>query len=245
MQAFGKFATEHDLEYLVEHYIYFNAPEETLTAEELPRLLKKRNKTVAGTIFLYNPVMAPKGMHTDTPLAQQGYAFDGKYTELQSNKLMDIFQARIKGFDGMLMEIKYLFNYNRPDIEPTSALETFNEDIEKLPSFQLTRFSREYNYHDVKNIRLSGKFIFFAWGNRFDRHHPHILAYAKSIFEQSRKIGKEAAYVYDPGLKMAFSEEGVRFLPPVVSGKLKTRVTEAIAKAFSTNPPQPTPYEAS
>jgi len=243
MQAFGKFATEHDLEYLVEHYLYFNAPDETLTVEALQHLLKKKNKSVAGTIFLYNPVMAPKGLNTDAPLAKQGYDFDGRYTELQFNKLMDIFQSRIKGYEGMLVEVKYLFNYNRPDIEPTSVLETFNEDIEKLPSFQNTRFSRALNYHDVKNIRLSGKFVFFAWGNRFDRHHPNILAYAKSIFEQSQKIGKAGAYIYDPGLKKQMSEEDVRFLSPVAAGKLKTKVTEALAKAFGTNPPQPTAYE--
>ena len=244
MQAFGKFATEHDLEYLVEHYLYFNAPDETITVEQLQQLLKKKNKSVAGTIFLYNPVMAPKGLNTDVPLSTQGYEFDGRYTELQFNKLMDIFQSRIKGYEGMLIEIKYLFNYNRPDIEPTSVLETFNEDIEKLPSFQNTRFSRELNYQDVKNIRLSGKFVFFAWGNRFDRHHSNILNYARSIFEQSRKIGKESAYIYDPGLKKQISEEDARFLPPVAAGKLKTKVTEAIARAFSTNPPQPTAYEA-
>lgn len=244
MQAFGKFATEYDLEYLVEHYIYFNAPDETITVDDLRRMLKKKNKTVAGTIFLYNPTMAPKGYNTDAPLAAQGYDFDGRYVELQFNKHMDIFQSRIKGYEGMLMEIKYLFNYNRPDIEPTSALESFNEDIEKLASFQLTRFSRECNYHDVKNIRLSGKFVFFAWGNRFDRHHPNILAYAKAIFEQSQKIGKTAAYIYDPGLKKQISEEDVRFLPPIVAGKLKTKITEALAKAFSSNPPEPTAYEA-
>ncbi|MHC3994728.1 hypothetical protein ACXWTF_07845 [Thiomicrolovo sp. ZZH C-3] len=244
MQAFGKFATEYDLEYLVEHYLYFNAPGEEITADDLPRLLKKKNKTVAGTIFLYNPVMAPEGYNTDTQLSEQGYEFDGHYTALQFNKLMDIFQSRIHGFEGKLIEVKYLFNYNRPDIEPTSVLETFNEDIEKLGSFQLTRFSRELNYHDVRNIRLSGKFVFFAWGNRFDRHHPNILSYAKSIFEQSEKIGKARAYIYDPGLRQAMSEEGARFLHPVAAGKLKTKVTEALGRAFSTNPPLPTAYEA-
>jgi hypothetical protein len=243
MQAFGKFATEHDLEYLVEHYLYFNEPDERITVDDLKVLLKKKNKNVAGTIFLYNPVMAPAGYNTERPLAEQGYEFDGRYTELQFEKLMDIFQSRIKGYEGKLIEVKYLFNYNRPDIEPTSVLETFNEDIEKLSSFQLTRFSRELNYHDVKNIRLSGKFVFFAWGNKFDRHHPNIQGYAKAIFEQSRKIGKASAFIYDPKMKQQWSEEEARFLPPVVAGKLKTKVTEAIARAFSTNPPLPTPYE--
>jgi len=244
MQAFGKFATEFELEYLVEHYLYFNEPDEQITVDELEAMLKKKNKTVAGTIFLYNPDMAPAGMNTGTKLAEQGYEFDGRYTELQFGKLMDIFQSRIKGYEGKLIEVKYLFNYNRPEIEPTSVLETFNEDIEKLPSFQHTRFSRELNYHDVKNIRLSGKFVFFAWGSRFDRHHPFIHNYAKAVFEQSRKIGKASAFIYEPGLRRQGSEEEVRFLHPVAAGKLKTKVTEAIARAFSTNPPLPTTYEA-
>lgn len=244
MQAFGKFATEHDLEYLVEHYLYFNAPDEKISVDDLEAMLKKKNKTVAGTLFLYNPAMAPAGYNTDTTLAKQGYDFDGRYTELQFGKLMDIFQSRIKGYEGRLIEVKYLFNYNRPDIEPTTVLETFNEDIEKLPSFQHTRFSRELNYHDVKNIRLSGKFVFFAWGTRFDRHHTYIHSYAKAIFEQSNKIGKASAYIYDPTMKRAYSEEEVRFLHPVAAGKLKTKVTEALARAFGTNPPLPTPYES-
>lgn len=244
MQAFGKFATEHDLEYLIEHYLYFNEADEKITVEDLQTMLKKRNKTVAGTIFLYNPVMSPKGYNTERPLAEQGYEFDGKYTELQFEKLMDIFQARIKGQSGKLVEVKYLFNYNRPDIEPTTVLETFNEDIEKLPSSQLTRFSRELNYHDVKNIRLSGKFVFFAWGHKFDQqHHHNIIGYAKSIFEQSRKIGKPSAYIYKRGMGIEASEEGLRFFHPVAAGKLKTKITEAIAKAFGSNPPLPTAYE--
>ncbi len=243
MQAFGKFATEHDLEYLTEHYLYFNEPDEKITIDDLQVLLKKKNKNVAGTIFLYNPVIAPRGYNVDRSLAEQGYEFDGQYTELQFEKLMDIFQSRIKGYEGKLIEVKYLFNYNRPDIEPTTVLEAFNEDIEKLSTHQSTRFSRELNYHDVKNIRISGKFVFFAWGHKFDQFHVNISNYAKGIFEQSRKIGKTPAFIYSRGMGLEGSEEGVRFFHPVASGKLKTKITEAIAKAFGTKPPQPTAYE--
>ena len=244
MQAFGKFETEYDLEYLIEHYLYFSEADETITTEELQELLKRKRKTVAGTIFLYNPAMAPKGYTTEKPLSEQGYEFDGNYTELQFEKLMDIFQSRIKGLEGKLIEVKYLFNYNRPDIEPTSVLETFNEDLEKITSFQALRFSRELNYHDVKNIRISGKFVFFAWGHKFDQqNHRNITGYARSIFEQAQKIGKAISYIYDPRMGREMTEEGIRFIHPVAAGKLKTKVTEAIAEAFSTNPPGPTPYK--
>jgi hypothetical protein len=243
MQAFGKFETEYDLEYLTEHYLYFNEEDEAITVDELKELLKRKRKTVAGTIFLYNPAMAPKGYTAEQPLAEQGYAFDGEYTELHFDKLMDIFQARIKGLEGKLVEVKYLFNYNRPDIEPTSVLETFNEDLEKFPSFQSLRFSRELNYREVKDIRISGKFVFFAWGHKFDQqNHKNITAYARSIFEQVQKIGKSIAYIYDPRMGREMTEEGIRFLHPVAAGKLKTKVTEAIAESFSTNPPEPTAY---
>ncbi len=243
MQAFGKFSTDYNLEYLTEHYLYFNEADKKITTDDLKVLLKKRNKTIAGTIFLYNPAMAPKGYNTDRPLAEQGYDFNGAYTELQFEKLMDIFQSRIKGYEGKLIEVKYLFNYNRPDIEPTTVLETFNEDIEKLSSLQNTRFNRELNYHDIKNIRLNGKFVFFAWGHKFDPLHLEILKYAKGIFEQSRKIGKVSAFIYKRGMSIEGSEEGILFFHPIASGKLKTKITEAIAKVFSTNPPQPTAYD--
>ncbi len=244
MQAFGKFATAYDLEYLTEHYLYFNEGDEQISVDELKALLKNKRKTIAGTIFLYNPAIAPKGYNTDKPLQEQGYEITDDYVELQFNKLMDIFQSRIKGQEGKLIEVKYLFNYNRPDIEPTSVLETFNEDIEKMHSSQSTRFERELNYHDVKNIRLSGKFVFFAWGHKFDtRNHKNIFEYAKSIYEQSLKIGKQPAFIYKKSASLHESEEGVRFFHPVAAGKLKTKITEAIAKLFESNPPVPVYYE--
>ncbi|MEA3372160.1 MAG: hypothetical protein U9Q62_00585 [Campylobacterota bacterium] len=249
MQAFGKFATEEEFEYLTEHYLYFNEPEETISIDDLKVLLKKKNKTVAGTIFLYNPVIAPKGYTTDIPLAEQGYEFDGEYTQLQMEKLMDIFQSRIKGYEGKLIEVKYLFNYNRSGTQSGPAIETFNEDLGKLASRQSTHFSRELNYHDVKNIRISGKFVFFAWGHNFDQlhrqqnRHPNIMNYATGIFEQVRKIGKPAAFIYNGVIGAEGSEKEIRFFHPIATGKLKTKITEAIAKAFSTNPPQPTAYE--
>ena len=244
MQAFGKFSIEHDLEYLTEHYLYFNEDDEKLTVDDLLVLLKKKNKTIAGTIFLFNPIMAPQGYNTERPLAEQGYDFNGKYTELQFNKLMDIFQSRIKGYEGKLIEVKYLFNYNRPDIDSTTIQETFNDDIEKLSSYQNTSFNRELNYHDVKNIRISGKFVFFAWGHKFEQEqHHNIVKYAKGIFEQSRKIGKTAAFIYNRRMGIEGSEERVRFFHPIASGKLKTKITAAITKALNTNPPQPTAYE--
>ena len=68
------------------------------------------------------------------------------------------------------------------------------------------------------------------------------MNYAKGIFSQSRKIGKTSAFIYNRGIGIEGSEAEIRFFHPIASGKLKTKITEAIAKAFSTNPPQPTAY---
>ncbi|MGE3613274.1 MAG: hypothetical protein AB7G20_07375, partial [Sulfurimonas sp.] len=176
MQAFGKFFTKFDHEYLKEHYIYIPKEDEQITVAELEEMLKNRRKTVIGTIFLYNPALAPVGYNTNTRLATQGYPFDEEFCSLSLESHFHLFAAALKdeNYKGKLVEIKYLFSLNRPDIEPTSVLESFDDDLDKYPSAQLTRYDKELNYQDYLNIRLNGKFVFFAWGNKFDRHHKHI-----------------------------------------------------------------------
>ena len=89
-----------------------------------------------------------------------------------------------------LVEIKYLFNYNKENIEPTSVLEVFDMDLGKLNSSQLTVFAKNDNFHDAKNISYNGKFIFFAWGHKFDRHHNEISLYASNIAQWANKVWK-------------------------------------------------------
>jgi Mn-dependent DtxR family transcriptional regulator len=53
MQVFGKFSTNFDMDYLVEHYLYVNnSEEEKITVTDLEQMLKKKRKSVAGTIFV-------------------------------------------------------------------------------------------------------------------------------------------------------------------------------------------------
>ena len=66
MQFFGKIKSVHDIEYIVKSYVYIPLKEEEITVEDLEVLLKKKNKNVAGTIFLYNPCTAPLGYKKDS-----------------------------------------------------------------------------------------------------------------------------------------------------------------------------------
>jgi len=239
LQTFGKFSTSFDVEYITEQYIYIPEDSEIIDTAQLEELLNKRRKTVAGTIFLYNPTIAPVGYNTNTKLASQGYVFENKFNELNFDNNCNLFASAIKeGYRGKLIEIKYLFNINKPNIEPTPILEEFDADLDKYTSNQLTRYDRELNYHDYLNIRLSGKFVFFGSGNKFDKHHKNIIAYARNLAAQAKKLGKEIAFMYDNNHDAQESQEGAYFLPPVATGKFKDVRANAFKKAFSKYPPQ-------
>lgn len=238
MQAFGKFSTKLDLEYVQEQYIYIQEDDETIDAQQLEQMLKKKRKTVAGTIFLYNPTIAPVGYKDNASLESQGYEFDGNFSELDFDKNCGLFSSAIKdGYRGKLIEIKYLFGLNKPNIEPTPILEEFDGDLDRYTSNQLTRYDKELNYQDIPNIRLSGKFVFFGSGNKYDRHHKSIIIYARALAEQVKKLGKEIAFMHDNNYDAQESQERAYFLPPTAGGKLRDIRANAFKKSFSTNPP--------
>jgi hypothetical protein len=238
LQAFGKFSTNIDLEYLCEQYIYIQETDEIINTNQLEQMLKKKRKNVAGTIFLYNPAIAPIGYNNDSTLASQGYEFDGKFSELEFDKNCGLFSSAIKdGYRGKLLEIKYLFSLNKANIEPTPILEEFDADLDRYTSSQLTRYDKELNYQDIPNIRLSGKFVFFASGNKYDRHHKAIIIYARALSQQVKKLDKEIMFMHDNNYDAIESQERAYFLPPIANGKLKDIRANAFKKAFSTNPP--------
>lgn len=238
MQSFGKFATNFGHEYLVEHYVYTPLEEEKISSKELEALLKNRRKTIAGTLFLYNPVQAPLGYNTESALSAQGYEIEDDFVELAENPLFYLLASALKHtYKGRLIEIKYLFNYNRPNIEPTPILEEFEADIEKLPTNLLTRYDRHMNYQDTPNIRLSGKFVFFACGHKHDRHHKNIIAYARGLSAQAQKLGKEVVFMYDNNCDETEAKESAYFLAPLATGKFKDIRANAFKEAFKTNPP--------
>ncbi len=243
MQTFGKFSTNFDIEYLTQHYIYINEKDEEredikITKDEFEELLGKKRKTVAGTIFLYNPTISPIGFHTNKKLADQGFEFDDEFHELALNELMHIFAKSIKdGYRGQLIEIKYLFNINRPDIEPTPILEEFDADLGKYSSNQLTRYDKNLNYQDYLNIRLNGKFVYFGSGHKHDRHHKDIISYAKNLSTHIAKLGKVIAFTYDNNQHENECVENAYFLAPMATGKMRDIRANAFKNAFRTNPP--------
>ena len=223
MQLFGKIKTVHDLEYIVKTYVYIPLRDEEISVEDLEVLLKKKNKNVAGTVFLYNPFTAPIGYNKGEKLAYQDFKFDDKFHPLQMEDQVRIIAKAIKQRDkGKLVEIKYLFNYNKEDIQPTSAIEVFEMDLEKLNTNQLTVFAKQDNYHDYKNISYNGKFIFFAWGHKFEKAHTNSALYASNIAQWAKKQNKEIGFVYDGVRDEEGSFEYTRFFHPVGFGKLKT-----------------------
>jgi len=241
MQVFGKFKEVHELEYLTKCYLYINKDEEeTLNCDELNSLLKKKNKNVAGTIFLYNPYTAPMGYDLDKKLQDQDFSFDDKFHEIQIEDAIRLIGKHLKHkYKGMLVEIKFLFNYIKKDILPTSALEVFDMDLEKLHTNQLTVFGKKDNYHDYKNISYNGNFIFFAWGHKYDKHHPNIATYAVNIAQWAKKLNKDIGFIYDGVQDVDQSFEYTRFIHPVVFGKLKNILPNALEELFKKDKIEP------
>ena len=243
MQTFGQFSTNFDHEYLTKHYIYINEKDENredikIDINDFENMLKKKRKTVAGTIFLYNPTISPVGFNNDSLLADQGFEFDDEFHELNFNDMMNLFSKSIRdGYRGKLLEIKYLFNLNKANIEPTPILEELDADLDKYNSNQLTRYDKQLNYQDYVNMSLNGKFVYFGSGHKHDRHHKEIIAYARNIAAQAVKLGKEVYFTHDNNYDADECIDVAYFLSPLAVGKIKEKRISAFKNAFRTNPP--------
>ncbi len=243
MQTFGIFSTNFDHEYLTKHYIYINEKDERredikISIKDLNNLLKKKSKNVAGTIFLYNPTLSPVGLNNNSPLTEQGFEFDDKFHELNFNDMMNIFSKSIRdGYRGKLIEIKYLFNLNKANIEPTPILEEFDGDLDRYSSNQLTRYDKNLNYQDYLNMSLNGKFVYFGSTHKYDRHHKEIINYARNIAAQAVKLGKEVYFTHDNNYDADECIDIAYFLSPLAAGKIKEKRINSFKNAFRTNPP--------
>ncbi len=240
MQLFGKFSTKFDMDYLVEHYIYINESEdEKITLDDLERMLKKKRKHVAGTIFLYNPQESPAKYKMSRFLQKDGFDKYDEYVALNESPRMYILNAALKGgYKGKLIEIRYLFNYNRENIEPTPILEEFDADLDKLNSMQLTRYDRALNYIDIPNIRLTGKFVFFGMGHKYDRHHKNIIAYARALSKHINKLDKAVVFMHDNNYDEDECRQVPYFLSPFATGKMHKKRADALKDLFKSTPPQ-------
>jgi len=240
MQVFGKFSTNFDMDYLVEHYMYINESEdEKITVDDLENMLKKKRKHVAGTVFLYNPERSPVGYKMSRFLQEDGF---DKYDELvqlaESPKDYVLNAAFKEHYKGKLIEIRYLFGYNRENIEPTPILEEFDADLDKMSSTQLTRYDRDLNYIDIPNIRLTGKFVFFGIGHKYDRHHKAIIAYARALSEHVNKLDKNVVFMYDNNYDPDECIERAYYPSPYAGGKAREVRANAVKAIFKTMPPQ-------
>ena len=243
MQTFGIFSTNFDHEYLTKHYIYINEKDDNredvkISLEEFQALLKKKSKNVAGTIFLYNPTIAPLGYNNDSSLSEQGFEAYDKFCELEFNDIMNLCSKAIReGYRGKLIEIKYLFNYNRGNIEPTPIIEEFDADLDRYTSNQFTRYDKDLNYQDYLKMSFNGKFVFFGSGNKYDRHHKEIITYAQNISKQTVKLGKEISFMHDRNYDADECVDVAYFLSPSASGKMREVRANGFKNAFRTNPP--------
>ena len=243
MQTFGTYATNFDHDYISKHYIYINEKDEEredikISIEDLNKLLKKKSKNVAGTIFLYNPTITPVGYDLDSPLTEQGYEFDGSFHELNFNDMMNLFSKAIRdGYRGKLIEIKYLFNLNKANIEPTPILEELDSDLDRYSSGQFTRYDKELNYQDYLKMSLNGKFVYFGSGHKYDRHHKEIITYARNIAAQAVKLGKDIYFTHDKNYDAEECIDNAYFLSPLAVGKIKEKRINAFKNAFRNYPP--------
>jgi len=239
MQIFGKFSTNFDMDYLVEHYIYLNEnDDDRITEDDLKNMLKKKRKTVAGTVILYNPEVSPVGYKMSNFLQDEGFDKYDEFVALNEDAMSFVINAGLKNeYKGKLIEIKYLFGLNKENIEPTPILEELDSDLDKFTSNQLTRYDKQLNYLDIPNIRLSGKFVFFGSGHKYDRHHKAIIAYAKALSAQVQKLDKNIVFIHDNNYDADEALEIAYFLSPLASGKAKDKRANSFKNAFRTNPP--------
>ena len=238
MQIFGKFTTNFDMDYINGHYIYFNEnDEDTITGKDVENMLKKKRKHVCGTIILYNPELSPKGYSMSHFLQEDGFDQYDEFVPLNEDPMSYVINAGLKNiYPGKLVEIKYLFGYNRSNIAPTPIIEEFDADIDKLTSTQFTRYDRALNYLDIPNIRLSGKFVFLGMGHKYDRHHKAIIAYAQALAAQVQKLDKEVVFLHDNNYDADEALEMAYFLSPLATGKMKEVRANAFKEVFKEKP---------
>lgn len=249
MQYFGIIETKYEEVFLTQSYMYFNIDEnDVISAKELKEKIKTtkdRKKNIIGTVFLYNPVVTPIGFDSNKYLLDQEFEDFDKFIELKVENHLTVFKhAMNESCKGKIVEIKNLFNLIEAHIDAPNLLTKFNEDLEKYNSSQNTEFDRDIMYLDAQNFIPSGKFVFFCWGDKIkEKEFPYINEYAKTLYENSLKLGKKVAYVYKKEKSEQGSIEYLQFSNPMQNYKYKNSISSAIKKSFEQFPPIPTSYE--
>lgn len=249
MQYFGELQTKYEEVFLTSSYMYFNRDEEDIkTAKEIKQMLKTnkdRKKNIAGTIFLYNPVVTPLGYDSNSFLLDQDFEQFDELIELKGESYITIFkQAMSQQCQGKIVEIKNLFNLVEKNINASSLLTKFNSDLEKYNSSQNTEFERDIMYFDAQTFIPSGKFVFFAWGEKINaKEFRYIDDYAHTIYQRCVQMGKKIAYVYKKEKTQQWASDHLQFAHPTENVKHKNSISHAMKKSFGTIPPSITYYE--
>ncbi len=242
MQYFGILETKYEEVFVTSSYLYFNKEDGIITAKELKQLIKTtkdRKKNIIGTIFLYNPMVTPVGFDSNKFLLEQDFNQFDEYVELKSENYITTFkQAMNKHCAGKLVEIRNLFNLNEEKIDASQLLMKFNADLETYNSSQNTEFDRKIMYLDAQTIIPSGKFIFFAWGEKINsKEFPYIYDYAELIYSRCVNMGKKIVFVYKKEKTLNGSIELLQFASPTQYSKYKHAINHSIKKSFEEFPP--------
>lgn len=247
MQYFGRYETNFGEEFLCEGYVYLPNEDEKLSVKEFEALIKTtkdKKKNIAGTIFMYNPYVYPKGYNRLKSLTAQEFDFDQGFCEIECEREMTMYKhAFSDDYKGKIIEIRYLFNLNIENVDRDSLLEQFNTDVQRLVSTQLTIFDRDLNYVDVHNLHINGKFVYFAWGHKIsNKGYVFIKQYAHDIFNKCVQMQKKIAYAYRATTGEQYAVEKIQFMHPTQSGRFKSNMPHTLKEVFKTLPPTPQVY---
>ncbi len=249
MQYFGTIETKYEEIFLTSSYLYFNKENEEISTKELKQKIKTnkdRKKNIAGTIFLYNPIVTPLGYDSNSFLLKQDFKQFGELIELkQENYITTFKQALAPHYEDKIVEIKNLFNLVEKNIDASQLLLKFDSDLETYNSSQNTEFDRDIMYFDAQTFIPSGKFVFFAWGEKISpKEFPYINFYAKTIYDRVVNMGKKVAFVYKKEKTIDMAKEHLQFASPIQnSNRYKQAIINSIKESFSSIPPIPTSYE--
>ncbi len=247
MQYFGTISTKYEEVFLTSSYLYFNDDENEITPKEFKEKInntKLKKKNIAGTIIIYNPVVTPKGYDSNKFLLDQDFDSFDELIELKSENYLTTFKHALReNYKGKIVEIVNLFNLIEKNIDSSNLLTKFNEDLEKYNSMQNTEFDREIMYLDAANYIPTGKFVFLCWGDKIKQSEfPYIHDYARTLFDNFHKLGKNVLYVYKEEKGTEHSEQYLQFSFPDQNPKYRNAIENAIKKAFKEIPPSKTFY---
>lgn len=240
MQYFGVIETKYEEIFLTSSYLYVPKEDETVTSKDIIQMIKtnkSRKKNIAGTLFLYNPIVTPLDFDSNKFLLEQDFDAFNQMIELKMEQTITVFKNAVGDYKGQLIEIKNLFNLNEKNINASSLLMKFNADLEKYNSSLNTEFERQIMYQDAQNLIPNGKFVFFAWGDKLNaKEFPYIFEYAKTIYERSVQLGKKVAFTYKKERSLEFSIAQLQFSNPSENAKFKNSISHAIKQSFKSKP---------